>query len=89
MGFLDQFAHDIGPWLAHVEGEGKVALPYEVEVIGGDEELLGVFQVNVDGKFELTTLDRHIANAVPPFTVAVEDAEGNRCWVVWSPALPS
>jgi hypothetical protein len=88
MAYLEQLAHDLGPLLLAAEADGRITRPYEIELIGGDDELLVVCQVDADGQWNLTTPDKRIDNAKLPITVTVVDGKGNRYQTDWSPASP-
>lgn len=88
MASLEELAHELAAVLSAAEAEGKIRRPYEIELVAGDDDLLGIFQVGSDGQWNTTMPDRAIDNAALPITVSVEDAEGRRYGMVWSPARP-
>jgi hypothetical protein len=77
--------HDLSQALIRAEQEGKISLPYEVELVDDNDKFLGSWSVDEADKWTLTSSDRRIVDAAFPIEVRVTDNSGHDLGMFWSP----
>jgi hypothetical protein len=82
---FENLAYDLAPGLVALEKEGKIKFPCDVVLSGVDDELLGSFEVDGNGRFSVASEDRRIVDAVFPLTVIITDSRGHHLEITWSP----